>query len=85
MGFTKDQWTRPVRQQDRTVQRVKNDRWGKGKRWLSVWHDETGGERSKAFAKKELADKHWQAMETDRERGEYIDPKAGRELMRGVG
>ena len=85
MGFTKDQWTRPVRQQDGTVQRVKNDRWGKGKRWLSVWHDETGGERSKAFAKKELADKHWQAMETDRERGEYVDPKAGRELMRGVG
>ena len=85
MGFTKDQWTRPVRQLDGTVQRVKNDRWGKGKRWLSVWHDETGGERSKAFAKKELADKHWQAMETDRERGEYVDPKAGRELMRGVG
>ena len=24
-------------------------------------------------------------METDRERGEYIDPKAGRELLRGVG
>jgi hypothetical protein len=85
MGFTRDQWTRPVKQPDGTVKRVKNDRWGKGRRWLSVWHDETGEERSKAFAKKEPADKHWQAMETDRERGEYIDPKAGRELLRGVG
>lgn len=24
-------------------------------------------------------------METDRERGEYIDPKAGRELLGGIG
>ncbi len=85
MGFTKDLWMRPAKQPDGTVKRVKNDRWGKGKRWLSVWHDETGEERSRAFAKKDLADKHWQAMETDRERGDYLDPKAGRELLRGVG
>lgn len=85
MGFTKDLWMRPAKQPDGTVKRVKNDRWGKGRRWLSVWHDEAGQERSKAFAKKDLADKHWQAMETDRERGDYLDPKAGRELLRGVG
>lgn len=85
MGFTKDQWRRPVRQPDGTTKRIRNDRWGKGKRWLAVWHDDTGQERSKAFAKKELADKHWQAMETDRERGEYVDPKAGRELLRTLG
>jgi integrase len=85
MGFTKDLWMRPARQPDGTVRRVKNDRWGKGKRWLSVWHDEAGEERSRTFAKKDLADKHWQAMETDRERGDYLDPKAGRELLRGAG
>jgi integrase len=85
MGFTKDLWMRPAKQPDGTVKRVKNDRWGKGRRWLSVWHDEAGQERSKAFAKKDPADKHWQAMETDRERGDYLDPKAGRELLRGVG
>lgn len=85
MGFTKDLWMRPVKQLDGTVKRVRNDRWGKGKRWLAVWHDDASQERSRAFAKKELADKHWQAMETDRERGDYLDPKAGRELLRGVG
>ncbi len=85
MGFTKDLWMRPARQPDGTVKRVKNDRWGKGKRWLAVWHNEAGRERSQAFGKKELADRHWQAMETDRERGDYLDPKAGRELLRDVG
>jgi integrase len=85
MGFTKDLWMRPVEQPDGKVERVKNARWGKGKRWLSVWHDEAGQERSRAFGKKDLADKHWQAMETDRERGDYLDPKAGRELLASVG
>jgi integrase len=85
MGFTRDQWTRPVEQPDGTVERIRNGRWGKGKRWLSVWHDDVGQERSKAFAKKDAADRYWQAMETDRERGEYLDPKAGHELVRDVG
>jgi integrase len=85
MGFTKDLWTHAVTQPDESVKRERNDRWGKGKRWLSVWHDESGAERSRAFATKEPADKHWQAMETDRERGEYLDPRAGRELLAGIG
>ena len=85
MGFTRDQWTRPVEQPDGTVRRIRNGRWGKGKRWLSVWHDDVGQERSKAFGRKDAADRYWQAMETDRERGEYLDPKAGRELVRDVG
>jgi hypothetical protein len=58
---------------------------GDGKRWLSVWHDDVGQERSKAFSRKDAADRYWQAMEIDRERGEYLDPKAGRELVRDVG
>jgi integrase len=85
MGFTKDLWTRAEKQPDDTIRRVRNARWGNGKRWLSVWHDESGREQSQAFGIKDAADKHWKAMETDRERGEYVDPKAGRELMRGVG
>jgi hypothetical protein len=85
MGFTKDLWTRAEKQPDDTIRRVRNPRWGNGKRWLSVWHDESGREQSQAFGIKDAADKHWKAMETNRERGEYVDPKAGRELMRGVG
>jgi hypothetical protein len=60
-------------------------RRGRGKRWLSVWHDDDGAERSRAFAIKDAAKKHWQAMETDRARGEYVDPKAGRELLGRIG
>lgn len=85
MGFTKDQWTRPEQQADGTIQRVRNARWGKGKRWLAVWHDPDGGERSRAFAAKEAAARYWQAMETDRDRGEYFDPRAGRELLGDIG
>jgi integrase len=72
VGFTRDLWKNP-------------DRRGHGKRWLSVWHDEAGAERAKAFATKDASDKHWKAMETDRERGDYVDPKAGRELLGPVG
>ncbi|MGW6200739.1 phage integrase central domain-containing protein [Kribbella sp. NPDC055110] len=36
------------------------------------------GERSKAFGTKTAAERHGAAMETDRERGEYIDPEAGK-------
>lgn len=67
MGFSKDQWTRPVRQPDGTVTRVRNDRLGKGKRWLAVWHDEAGREKSQAFQTK-AAGKHWQGLESGRAR-----------------
>ena len=85
MGFTKDLWTRSERHADGTVRRVRNVRWGKGKRWLAVWHDPDGGERSRAFAAKEPATRCWQAMETDRKRGDYLDPNAGRELLGDIG
>lgn len=65
--------------------RIRNPkRWGKGKRYLSVWHDPDGNERTKAFSKKTPADLHWRTQETDVERGDYHDPKAGRELFADV-
>lgn len=65
--------------------RIRNPkRWGKGKRYLAVWHDPDGNEKTKAFTRKTPADLHWQAMETDVERGEYHDPKAGKELFSEV-
>lgn len=79
MGFTKDLWTRPEKQSDGKVKRVPNARHSKGKRWLACWLDPDGQERSKSFTNKASADKHWRDMESDRDRGEYRDPKAGRE------
>ncbi|HEV2784677.1 MAG TPA: tyrosine-type recombinase/integrase [Actinophytocola sp.] len=84
MGYTKDLWTRPEEQPDGKVKRVPNSRWGKGKRYLACWLDPDGRERSQAFTTKRPADKHWQKMETDRDRGEYHDPKAGRADFDGI-
>jgi integrase len=85
VGFTKDLWTSKVIGPDSKVTRERTARWGKGKRWLAVWHDEHGHERSKSFPVKASADKYWQAMETDVARGDYIDPKVGKEKVQAIG
>jgi integrase len=87
VGYTKDLWTRPSRSPDGTVRtdpngkviREPNSRWGKGKRWLACWSDPDGNEPTKAFANYKAAERHWKAQETDAERGEYVDQKAGKE------
>ncbi|HJR90489.1 MAG TPA: tyrosine-type recombinase/integrase [Aeromicrobium sp.] len=84
MGFTKDLWTRPEEQPDGKIKRVPNARWGKGKRWLACWSDPDGNERTQAFKGKVPADRYWAKMETDRERGEYFDPKAGKATFDGI-
>jgi integrase len=76
MAFVKDLWTRLVKQEDGTVVRERNARWGRGKRWLAGWVDPLGKERTKAFSTKGAAERHGNAMETDRERGGYMDPGA---------
>ncbi|MFS2291721.1 MAG: tyrosine-type recombinase/integrase [Actinomadura sp.] len=93
MGYTKDLWFRPVKGPDgkpikddrgRTV-KEKSSRHGKGKRWLACWLDPEGAERSQAFTTQGAADRHWRAMETDRDRGEYFDPRAGRVVFGDLG
>ncbi|GAB3934326.1 hypothetical protein GCM10029976_043120 [Kribbella albertanoniae] len=44
-----------------------------------------GNEVSMAFETKTAASRHGSAMETDRERGDYLDPKAGRTRLEQVG
>ncbi|MFJ1763741.1 tyrosine-type recombinase/integrase [Amycolatopsis sp. NPDC088138] len=85
MGYTKDLWTRPEKQPDGETKRVPNARWGKGKRWLACWLDPDEQERTKAFSTKTPATKYWQKMEGDRDRGEYVDPKAGKDLVSVLG
>ncbi|WP_433017671.1 tyrosine-type recombinase/integrase [Kribbella sp. CA-294648] len=79
MAYVRDQWTKAVRRPDGTVERVRNEkRWGRGKRWLAMWLDPSGKEKSRAFSSKARADKYASEMETDVARGEYADPQAGR-------
>jgi integrase len=85
MGYTKDLWTRPQTTPDGKTIRVRNVRWGKGRRWLACWKDPDGKERSQAFKIQADADRHWRAMETDKARGEYHDPDAGKALVSEFG
>ena len=85
MGYTKDLWTRPHAGPDGKTARVRNARWGRGKRWLACWIDPDGKERSQAFKVQADADRHWRAMETDKARGDYHDLDAGKALFSDFG
>jgi integrase len=54
------------------------ERRGRGKRWLAVWIDPAGRERSRAFGKKAEAEQYASKMEIDVTRGAYIDPTKAR-------
>ena len=54
------------------------------KRWIALWADPDGNEKSKAFTTQDAARRHAAKMEADAERGEYVDPKAGRETFGAV-
>lgn len=93
MAWTKDRWTSPKRDasgnlvfdQKGNQVRAKNDRWGKGKRWLAVWLDANGDEKSLSFRTKAEADEYGSTQEVDVSRGNYVDPSAGRTLLKDVG
>lgn len=78
MAYVKDRWTVKVDLPDGTSKRVRTDRYGKGKRWLAVWKDPNGRERSAAFDRKVDAEKKASSMEVDVDRGDYYDPRAGK-------
>ncbi|MEZ7129257.1 tyrosine-type recombinase/integrase [Nonomuraea sp. AD125B] len=81
MAFVKDLWTRTVRDQDGKPRKVKTARHGTGKRWLAVWVDPDGKERSTAYDRKADAERKIAAMGADIARGDYIDPNAGKVLF----
>ena len=84
MGYTRDRWYRKIRQPDGSFKREPTSLCGKGKRWQSVWRDEDGLEVARAFASKEAADRNWRTMETDVDRGDYIDPRAAKTPLRAI-
>ncbi|GAA1618948.1 hypothetical protein GCM10009733_014100 [Nonomuraea maheshkhaliensis] len=81
MAFVKDLWTKTVRTPDGKPQKVKTARHGKGKRWLAVWVDPDGNERSTAYDRKADAEPKIATMGADIARGDYIDPNAGKVLF----
>lgn len=66
----------------RDGERVRSPRYGKGRRWLAVWRDEAGQERTRACDTKAQAERLARTSATDVERGTYLDPDAGRVLLR---
>ena len=54
------------------------------KRWLAIWLDPDGREKSRAFTIQDAARKYAAKMEADKDRQEYIDPKAGLEKFGGL-
>ncbi len=57
----------------------------RAKRWLGSYDDPDGNEVSKAFRTRAAADKWGKAREAEVERGEWIDPRAGKTLVRAEG
>ena len=53
-------------------------------RWLACWAGPDGREKTKAFQTKDAAAKHARRMESDLERGAYIDPDSGKVLLGAI-
>jgi integrase len=70
---------RAVKEKRKTAKHPDNGGSKTAKRWLACWTDPDGKEDTKAFPKKTDAKAHGEKMEADAERGEYIDPDAGKE------
>ncbi len=73
MAHIEDRWER-----DADGKRVRTDRYGRGDRWRARWFDPDGRERSRSFARKLDAEQFLVGVESDKSRGLYVDPAAGR-------
>ena len=73
MAHIEDRWERVVE-----GERVRTTRHGRGDRWRARWFDPDGTERSRSFARKIDAEKFLAGVESDKSRGLYVDPAAGR-------
>ncbi|MFI7044756.1 tyrosine-type recombinase/integrase [Streptosporangium sandarakinum] len=85
MARVKDLWFKTVKDADGKPAKVQTARHGRGKRWLACWTGPDGKEATKAFERKADADRHSTAMEADRHRGTYVDPKQGQQRLREYG
>lgn len=84
MAHIEDRWFKTVIGPDRKKKREKTDLHGKGLRYRVRYVDPGGSERSKSFADKEKrqAEAFLVSIETDKLRGNYVDPNAGKITFR---
>jgi hypothetical protein len=73
VAHIENRWEKVVR-----GERVRTDRYGKGERWRARYFDPNGQERARTFARKADAEKFLAGIESDKSRGLYVDPSAGR-------
>jgi len=80
MGHIQDRWYTTARHPGGRTERVKSEQFGQGLRYRVRYLGPTGQERSKSFpdrAKRD-AEAFLVSVESDKLRGSYIDPSAGR-------
>jgi hypothetical protein len=73
VGHIEDRWEKSV-----NGQRVRRERYGAGDRWRARYLDPDGRERARTFARKADAQRFLAGVESDKSRGLYVDPAAGR-------
>jgi integrase len=80
MGHVEDRWYRTVKDAGGESRRVKSARFGKGQRYRVRYEAPDGRERSESFPDrhKRAAESFLATVESDKLRGTYIDPAAGR-------
>lgn len=73
MAHIEDRWEKSV-----NGERVRTERFGQGNRWRARYLDPQGRERSRTFPRKIDATRFLTTVESDKMRGVYVDPAAGR-------
>lgn len=77
MAHIEDRWEKQA-----DGARIRTDRYGKGDRWRARYFDPNGQERARTFARKADAERFLAGVESDKSRGLYVDPAAGRITVR---
>ena len=77
MSHVEDRWETVV-----DGQRTRTARYGSGSRWKACWIDPAGKKRSKAFTRRGDAERFLATVTVDVMRGAYLDPRAGKVLLR---
>lgn len=72
-----DSWHKTVKQPDGSKIKVPSAEYGRGRRWIARYRDDSGTQRGPRFKTKAAAEAHLKRVEGDLQRGRYVDPKAG--------
>jgi integrase len=76
-----DEHGRVVKERKKTSKHPDEGGNPNAKRWQAEWTDPKGKKPTRTFHKKTDAANHAKKMEGDADRGEYVEPKAGKELF----